>query len=59
MDFTASVYTKLSASKPYVKIQVEDVRFTQIDRHVQSMGRNSHMLRFICPGVDFHETRIY
>jgi len=58
-DFNASVSNKLSSCHPYVKVKVEDVRFTQIDLHVQSMGRNSHMLRFICPGVDLHETRIY
>ena len=46
MDFTTSVSTKLSAYQLYVKIQVEEVRFTRIDRHVQSMDRNSHMLRF-------------
>ena len=34
MDFTASVFKKLSIYQLYVKIQVEDVRFTRIDRHV-------------------------
>jgi len=55
MDFTASVFTKFSAYQLYVKIQLEDVRFTQIGCHVQTMGRNSRMLLSSCPAVYFHE----